>query len=85
MYCHNMFVIHRERRIECQAVGDIAVQFEKSRVRCQQSGVPEICLLRFWHINQFPDGIILFFFIWINCILRLICISLPPMFSFPYR
>ncbi|KAF2564322.1 hypothetical protein F2Q70_00016977 [Brassica cretica] len=46
----------RERRVECQAVGDIAVQFEKNRVHYQQSGHPEICLLLFWHINQFPDG-----------------------------
>ncbi|KAL0864447.1 hypothetical protein Bca101_043565 [Brassica carinata] len=45
----------RERIIECQSVGDTAVQFEKNRVRCQQSGDPEICLIRFWHINQFPD------------------------------
>lgn len=67
MYCHNMFVIHRERIIECQALGDTAVQFEKNRVRCRQSGDPEICLLRFWHINQFPDGIILFIFIQLNC------------------
>ncbi|KAF3602002.1 hypothetical protein F2Q69_00035398 [Brassica cretica] len=46
----------REHRVECQAVGDIAVQFEKNRARYQQSGHPEICLLLFWHINQFPDG-----------------------------
>ena len=65
-----MFVIHRERRVECQAVGDIAVQFEKNRVHYQQSGHPEICLLLFWHINQFPDGIILLFFICLNCILH---------------
>ncbi|KAG2328811.1 hypothetical protein Bca52824_011539 [Brassica carinata] len=35
----------REHIIECQAVGDTAVQFEENRVRCQQSGDPEICLL----------------------------------------
>ena len=61
MYCHNMFVIHRERRVECQAVGDIVVQFKKIRFHYQQAGHPEICLLRFWHINQFPNGISLFF------------------------
>ena len=42
----------------------------KNRFRCHQSGDPEICLLRFWHMNQFPDGISLFFFIWLNCILH---------------
>ncbi|KAL0899036.1 hypothetical protein Bca101_082997 [Brassica carinata] len=42
--------------LECQAVGVVAVEFERERVRAQQHGEPGICLLHFWHINQFPDG-----------------------------
>lgn len=52
---------HSERILECQAVGIIAVEFERKRVRAQQHGEPENCLLRFWHINHFPDGIIFVF------------------------
>lgn len=35
-----MFVIQGERRIECQAVGDVDVEFERQRVRAQQSAEP---------------------------------------------
>lgn len=56
---NNIFVIYSECIIECQAVGVVAVQFEQERVRAQQCGEPEMCLLCFWLIYQFPDGILL--------------------------
>ncbi|WZZ53004.1 hypothetical protein YC2023_053111 [Brassica napus] len=40
LFNHNMFVIQGERRIECQAVGDVDVEFERQRVRAQQSAEP---------------------------------------------